>query len=499
MTFYHAWELFPGGNRLPFPEDMKQPKIHDRIDLMLHNYCSDEEIVESRRKNIRLVMNLFKSRFGRPAAKERVWLVSVPNRVELLGKHTDYQGGRTLLLTGPKNFFAVCCAARDGLTEIVNADPELGETVLRINGGRPVMDKEGAGSHYTFRVAERLSRNLMESGLGVPPDVKAVFYGDIPIGGGTSGSSAKVICDFLIFTAVGDMLSLDPFRSIIIQNGIKAGLDSGDGTDAFLLALSMYIAHYENGLDFGDLSGDGGVGTFGGSEDHTAIVLGRREETIFCRYCPTRVLKRLPAQPGHTVITAYSGKKSEKTKESMPLYNRLSLNAAEAVARLREMREEDGRYLRDFYPDTPAGRRAGRAYEDLMNTGNAEAAGRVFQFYSEEYVVERAVERLEDNDVPAFGELVNESHALSRDYLKNIAPPVDWLQKTALKIGAFGATGFGGGFGGSCYAVVEKGTERNFIKEWKRTYARKYPDLTRYACFDPYPACGGCAWSEIDL
>ncbi|MBA7639148.1 hypothetical protein ES703_46806 [subsurface metagenome] len=52
------------------------------------------------------------------------------------------------------------------------------------------MMAEGEGSNYTYTVAKRLLNNLVDSGLShlQLKDVKSVFFGDIPFGGGTSGS-----------------------------------------------------------------------------------------------------------------------------------------------------------------------------------------------------------------------------------------------------------------------------------------------------------------------
>ena len=114
--------------------------------------------------------------------------------------------------------------------------------------------------------------------------MKSVFFCDLPLGGGTSGSSAKAITDVLTFTSASGVFRDPGFRLLIRENGRKAGLsfERGDA-DPFSFALSMYLAHYENGLDFGDLRINRRVGTFGGSEDHTAIILGERDRMLFCR------------------------------------------------------------------------------------------------------------------------------------------------------------------------------------------------------------------------
>jgi len=465
-------------------------------DFYYRLFGKSPDIIESKKRNLEAAVHLFEKRFGKRAAHENASLISVPNRVEILGKHTDYQGGETLLLTGPKNFFAIASPADDGLTELVNADPSMGTTVLRVNVNDPVITVKGVGSHYTSRVVKRLSKNLLDAGFPSLKEVKSVFIGDVPFGGGTSGSSSKVITDFSIFASVSGLLMNREFISLIIENGRKAGLRTNQqGVDDFLLALSMYLAHYENGLDFGDLKGDRGVGTFGGSEDHTAIVLGKKGKLLYCRYCPTEVLESIDIGSQYSVIVAFSGKRAEKTKEAMTKYNRLSLLASSAVNALNEIHGTHFSLLRDFYKELPSGQKAHAAYKHLLEYTKEKAlAERACQFFKERDILRRAVACLKDDNIHEFGNLINESHDLSRKYLKNIVPEIDYLQKCANSLGALGATGFGAGFGGSCYAVVTSTCCADFMKQWEKEYTKKFPQFRDHAQFDVYPACSGCCW-----
>jgi galactokinase len=443
------------------------------------------------------VWKLFNDRFGTSISGDRLHLIAVPNRVELLGKHTDYQGGETLLLTGSKNFFALAAPCSDGTSHFVNVDRELGETVLRIKKDGLEMVSEGVGSNYTHRVAERLNRNLLDSGFPPMGNVKAVFFGDIPIGGGTSGSSAKVITDFLIFAASHELIDKAEFTELIKSNGRKAKLElHQQGLNDFLLALSMYIAHYENGLDFGDLKGDRGVGTFGGSEDHTAIILGEKNRLLFCRYCPTQLLDTVSIPDGYAIVVAYSGKKAEKTKDAMAKYNRLSGHAAQAVQALNRANNTAHTFLRDFYPELPFHERTEAARDQLK--GDKNLFERSYQFFREREIIFEAVQCLKESRMEAYGRLINESHDLSKKYLKNIADEVDYLQQSANKLGALGATGFGGGFGGSSYAVIQESRAEGFIGQWREKYHEHFPQYRSLTQFDIYSPCSGARWQSID-
>ncbi|MFW6139349.1 MAG: galactokinase family protein, partial [Spirochaetota bacterium] len=442
------------------------------------------------------VLHLFQRRFSSTARMERVSFIYVPNRVELLGKHTDYQGGETFLLTGPKNFFSLAAPSTDGVTEMVNADPALGETVLRLGSRNPRVLKKGVGSNYTGAAARRLCANLVDSGFSPPENIKAVFVGDIPFGGGTSGFSAKLISDFLCFASVNGLLESRDFIELVLNNGRKAGIKIGQkGVDDFSLCLSMYLAHYENGLSFGSLKGREGVGTFGGSEDHTAIFLGEQNRLLFCSYCPTEVLDRVGVWNNYIAVVAYSGRRAEKTGAAMQNYNRLSLNASAALRALNEINGTRYRLLRDFFPELPLEEKAQTASRQIKRAGKGEEiARRAYQFFKESDIIRQAVCKVREGDIRAYGELINCSHTLSREHLGNIAPEVDFLQNKAVELGAVGATGFGAGFGGSCYCVVPKPDARSFTQRWQREYVEQFPHLEGTAAFDDYPACRGCYW-----
>jgi len=467
-------------------------------DLYKKLFGSDERVVREKREMFVRVYELFKEKFPHLVKKKTLYIISVPNRVELLGKHTDYQGGETFLLTGPKNFFALSALSDDEASELVNADLSFGKTVLRIGQGEPEILEEGVGAQFTMTVAKRLSVNLRDAGFGPLKNVKSVFAGDIPFGGGTSGSSAKLITDFFIFACPNGLLEDRRFLSLVLENGKDAGIKMNQkGVSDFSLALSMYLAHFENGLDFGLLKGDRGVGTFGGSEDHTAIVLGQKGKLLYCRYCPTEVLDSVAAADGIEIVTAYSGKVAEKTKTAMREYNRLSGRASLCVEALNRVYSNSKRLLREFYSDIGSERRADRAFGDLAGV-DEDIAERAYQFFREEQIMERAVVSVRNRNIAEYGRLINESHELSKLYLKNIVEEVDFLKESANRLGAYGATGFGAGFGGSCYAVVDRPGADGFIQKWREQYLKRFPQYDRKARFDRYPASSGAYWEAAD-
>jgi galactokinase len=200
---------------------------------------------------------------------------------------------------------------------------------------------------------------------------------------------------------------------------------------------------------------------------------------------------------GYTIIVAYSGKKAEKTKEAMAEYNRLSEEAASAVKFLNAINSTDFNLLRDFFQEYSHKERARKAWDQLSKK-DRRLAERAFQFFKEEELIQSAIMCLKEEDVIKYGRLMSISHELSLTYLKNIVPEIDYLQKTALLLGACGASGFGGGFGGSCYAVVQNSQVSDFIVQWSRKYGKKFPHYRDHARFDIYPACSGNYWEILN-
>eukprot|EP00434_Breviolum_minutum_P023167 symbB.v1.2.020439.t1/scaffold1685.1/size105886/3 len=82
-----------------------------------------------------------------------------------------------------------------------------------------------------------------------------------------------------------------------------------------------YLGCIENGQSFGDLKGDRGVGTFGGSEDHTAIMSSEQGLLKVFSYKPTRLERTVPLPTHLTFVVASSGVLAEKTGDKMTSYN----------------------------------------------------------------------------------------------------------------------------------------------------------------------------------
>merc|ERR1719436_2167644 len=86
-------------------------------------------------------------------------------------------------------------------------------------------------------------------------------------------------------------------------------------------------------------------------------------------------------------------------------------------------------------------------------------------------------------DYAALGKLSDESHRQTVECLRNTIPETAWLPQEARRRGALGASAFGAGFGGSCWAIVEKSRAEAFASEWSHAYRAAFPRWAESSTF----------------
>jgi galactokinase len=122
----------------------------------------------------------------------------VPGRIEVLGKHTDYCGGRSLLCAVEQGFCLVARARRDRLVRVVDAvSGDVAECALDPEA-KPA---RGRWSNYPATVARRVARNFPQATSGA--DI--AFISDLPQASGMSSSSAFMIGVFLVLAEVNGL------------------------------------------------------------------------------------------------------------------------------------------------------------------------------------------------------------------------------------------------------------------------------------------------------
>ena len=386
----------------------------------------------------------------------------VPGRIEVLGKHTDYAGGRSLLAAVDVGHTITATPREDRVLEVRS---EGADGPVRIDLGEDERSAEqrevqadGHWGGYVRTVADRLEKNFPGQLRGADVSVTST----LPLAAGMSSSSALV---------VGLALALIDLSGIAADPAFTREITTTE-------QLGEYFGTIENGQSFGTLAGDRGVGTFGGSGDHTAMLCGRRDALVQYSFCPVRHERTIDLGPELTFVVAVSGVEAEKTGSARDHYNRVSLAVAEILRRWREDTGRADASLADAVASGPATAQRLRA----LVADDDYLAGRLEQFLTEsERIIPAASVALEDGDLAEFGRLVDESQAGAEDGLRNQVPETVSLQRLARGLGAQAASAFGAGFGGSVWALVPTDDAQDFAVRWLEAYRAEHPERARAA------------------
>jgi galactokinase len=367
----------------------------------------------------------------------------VPGRLEVFGKHTDYAGGRTLVCTVPRGFIVLASPRGDGVLRVADAgrderfslDPS-DETVH--TGWR----------HYVEVVARRFAHNFPGAVLGADITIAS----DLPRASGMSSSSALVVG---IATALVRIGGLE--RRVEWRANLRSPIDAAG-----------YFACLENGLSFGTLAGDTGVGTHGGSEDHAAIVTGVPRHLSAFGFVPMRHLHDVRVPVAWQFVLTPSGVASAKTGSAMERYNRLSQGArlllalwnesgpaADSLGSALGASPENADRLRDLIRRSRNGGWPPDALERRLD-----------HFIREDARVDDAVHAVRAGDADRVGTLADGSQSDAETLLGNQIPETTALARSARELGAFASCSFGAGFGGSVWSLVDAASADDFARRW---------------------------------
>ncbi len=391
----------------------------------------------------------------------------VPGRIEVLGKHTDYGGGRSLICAAEHGFDVVSAPRADGRVALT----DLGR------GARLMLELEGldgpppavSWATYPLTVLRRLSRNFPEMRRGI--DI--VFESDLPSAAGMSSSSALMIAVLLALVRANRLDTTAAWTGNL-RNGPED--------------LAAYAATIENGRKFRGLTGEGGVGTEGGSEDHTAILCSEPSRVGQYAFCPTRRERSIPLSDGLVFAIGVSGVHARKTGEARDDYNRASRVAGQVFERWLEV---TGRRDESLAAAISSSEDAADRLRAMLG-GDQELLDRFDQFLEESTrLVPTGANQLEHGDLEGFGVTVARSQELAERLLRNQVPETEALVRTARALGAWAASAFGAGFGGSAWALVEQSRGRGFLDQWQNAYAAACPAVaarSRFFLTRPGPA-----------
>ncbi len=344
-----------------------------------------------------------------------------PGRVNLIGEHTDYNGGHVFpcaLTIGTygaarkrqdnKLHFYSLNFERAGLLE--SAADDLGEA------------KESDWTNYPKGVMWAFAKR----GFEMPCGMDMVIFGNIPNGSGLSSSA-----------------SLEVLTGYILRD-----LYGFDVTNVDLALIGQYAENNYNGMNCGIM-------------DQFASAMGKKDNAIFLdtadlsyEYAP------LVLEGAKVVVT------NSKVKHSLvnSAYNQRRSECETALAELQKVVDIKG--LGDLSEEEFEKHKS--AIGDEVRVRRAKHA-----VYENQRTI-RAVKALKNNDIKLFGELMNASHVSLRDDYEVSCEEIDILVDEAWKIpGVIGSRITGGGFGGCTVSIVKDEAIDTFKEQVEKAYEEK--------------------------
>jgi galactokinase len=378
-----------------------------------------------------------------------------PGRIEVLGKHTDYCGGESVLATAERGFCMIAAPRGDNAVQIIDARNHQSCDFTIHECLKPRL---GHWSNYPQTVCRRIARNFPSARRGAT----IAFASNLPPSSGMSSSTAFVVGTFLLLAGINQLE-----RDATYTRLIRAPDD-----------LAGYLSTVENGMNFGPFRGDDGVGTFGGSEDHTAILCGKSDELVQYAFCPVRYQRSIAVTDQYVFAIASSGVIAKKTSGALEKYNRLSAMAStitEAWRSTTKRAENSLAAILDSTPDAEGQLRKILANPPDKSLPVKDLVERLDHFIIERRLIQSLTSTIAPATIEQFSQVVRSSHNAAVKLLKNQTVETAQLAAIAEELGACTASAFGAGFGGSVWALVEKDAAATFLVNWQRRYGSDFP------------------------
>lgn len=345
-----------------------------------------------------------------------------PGRVNLIGEHTDYNGGHVFPCALTIGTYGVARKREDRKIRLYSEnfskagviETSLDDLVYKDSAGWTNYPK---GIVWTFQ----------EKGYPVDTGFDMLMYGNIPNGSGLS-SSASV--ELLMGIILKDLFGYEELTMIN------------------LALMGQYGENNFNGMNCGIM-------------DQFAIAMGKKDHAIFLdtqnlqyEYAPIHM-------EGYKIVIAASNKKRRLTDSK---YNERRAECEEAlkdiqkvkrIHALGELTEEEFEQVKEAVKNPVCRKRAKHAVYENQRTV-------------------QAVKALKNNKLDVFGKLMNESHISLRDDYEVTGKELDTLVGAAWKQeGVIGSRMTGAGFGGCTVSIVREDKVNAFIKNVGEVYEKE--------------------------
>ena len=348
-----------------------------------------------------------------------------PGRVNLIGEHTDYNGGHVFPCALSFGTYGIISKRNDRKVRLYSMNFEdLG--VIEFSLDYMVYDKSHDWANYPKAVIKTFENH----GYRTEHGFDILFYGNIPNGAGLSSSA-----------------SLEVLMAVIINYLNNFNLD--------MISMVKMCQEAENKF----------IGVNCGIMDQFAIGMGTEGCAILldCNTLEYRYSKI--NMEGYKIVIGNTNKKRGLADSK---YNERRSECETALAQIQtvkninslgELTEEEFEEVKNVITDPIVRKRAKHAVYENQRTL-------------------KAVKALENNNLLLFGKLMSESHISLRDDYEVTGKELDTLVSLAWEMpGVIGARMTGAGFGGCTVSIVKEENVQNFID----TITKKYTEIIGYA------------------
>lgn len=356
---------------------------------------------------------------------ENVRFFFAPGRVNLIGEHTDYNGGHVFPCALSMGTYACVKKRQDRNFRFYSLNVEsTGVITADEYSFNPLEDKQWAsylkGVIWAFR----------KRGYSLPEGLDLVLYGNIPNGSGLSSSA-----------------SLEVLMGSILKEmyGLKLSLPE-------IALIGQYSENNYNGMNCGIM-------------DQFASAMGKKDHAIFLDTATLEFSYAPLVLTDYALIITNTNKKHKLIGSAYNDRRRESEEALEILQKYAEIKtlgdlsDEEFFRLEEKLEDPIIRKRAKHAVLENNRTVAAKKA-------------------LEDGDYHEFGRLMNLSHVSLRDDYEVSCEESDLLCETAWTLPyVLGSRMTGGGFGGCTVSLVKREKMKDFEEELQKVYEPKigYP------------------------
>lgn len=344
-----------------------------------------------------------------------------PGRINLIGEHTDYNGGHVFPASISYGTYALGRKRDDQKLRFYSKNfTETG--IIEADLSDLAFDESDNWANYPKGVI----LYLKEAGYEIQNGADILFYGNIPNGAGLSSSASIELATGVL---ANELFNLYMERIPMIQLGQKVENDY--------------------------------IGVNSGIMDQFAIGMGKKDHAILLD-CQTLEYKYAPiALDNYSIMIINTNKQrtlagSKYNERRAQCEQALSdLQQELSISSLGELTAEEFENHKHLIKDEINQRRAKHAVYENSRTLEA-------------------LEKLQQGDLQRFGKLMNESHVSLREDYEVTGLELDTIVEAAWEqAGVLGARMTGAGFGGCAIAIVEKGKVADFEKAVNSSYRDK--------------------------